>query len=64
MGGFVNCLMGFILPPLIHIKVSSGAHRGGCGGWAPAGVHWAIVLFGAAALVVSTTLTIEDIASR
>lgn len=62
VGGFVNCLMGFILPPLLFLQVHAAL-----GAW-PSRVsvvaHVLIVLFGTAALVISTYFTVEHIVMR
>lgn len=58
VGGFVNSLMGFILPPLIYMKLQHDDKRLTTASMIG---HSTIVVFGAAALVVSTYFTINQI---
>lgn len=59
VGGFVNSLMGFVLPPLIFMKVK-GSSSEGISANSMIG-HSAIMIFGVVALVVSTYYTIDSI---
>jgi uncharacterized membrane protein len=59
VGGFVNCLVGFVMPPIIALKISAALRRRKSVGCFVALA--AIVAFGAVALAVSAFFTIRDI---
>ena len=54
IGGVVNAVMGFVLPPAIALKLFPMS-------WAARAAHLAIILFGLAALGLSLTFTIESL---
>jgi len=56
VGGLANCFMGFILPPLLHVRVNKDSISG-----CSICMHYLIVLFGFVTMVVSTTVTIHGI---
>ena len=56
VGGLANCFMGFILPPLLHIRVEGDA-MSGCSKAA----HYLIVIFGFITMVTATVVTIQNI---
>ena len=57
VGGLVNCLMGFVLPPLIYCRLM---RRAGKLSWWHWPVYGAIIAFGVAAMGLSTYLTIQS----
>ena len=56
VGGLANCFMGFILPPLLHVRVNKDNISGGS-----VFLHYLIVAFGAVTMVTSTAVTINGI---
>jgi hypothetical protein len=59
VGGLANCFMGFVLPPLLHIRVM-GEEMSACSKV----LHYLIVLFGLITMAVSTTVTVQHIMSH
>ena len=56
VGGVCNSLMGFVIPPLLHLKVSEKPSR------ASKAAHLAISLFGVVAMVYTTYTTATKLA--
>jgi len=56
VGGVVNATMGFILPPILKLKLFPGMSL------AAKCAHVAISAFGVAALVLTLIFTVEDLA--
>jgi len=58
VGGLANCLMGFILPPLLHIRVNSPPFGEGISPLSKV-FHYAIVVFGLGTMITATVVTVK-----
>lgn len=57
-GGFVNSLMGFILPPIFYLRLT---HQRGGRTLASTLFHLSITVFGCITLVLTTYYTVHDL---
>ena len=56
VGGLANCFMGFVIPPLLHVRV-----QGDNIGSVERILHYCIVVFGVVACIGTTTITMKNI---